>query len=130
MIRASANAWNTMTKTDSTSPASPPVSAAAVLAILVGFALFMLLTYWAGHPRRTLPAYGAAEAVPADQAWQATAQGRRAYLLELQAKQQKQAASYGWVDRKTGIVQLPLERAMELVAREYGAKNQSADLRK
>jgi len=38
------------------------------------------------------------------------------------AKQEKQAASYGWVDRKAGIVQVPIERAMELVVQDYSAK--------
>jgi hypothetical protein len=37
------------------------------------------------------------------------------------AKQQKQAASYAWVDRKAGVVQLPIDRAMELVVQQYGA---------
>ena len=80
------------------------------------------LTRWVvRHPIGPLPPYGAAEGTPADQAWQTTAEGRRAYLLELQTKQQKQAASYDWVDRKAGIVQLPIDRAMALTAQDAGA---------
>ena len=119
-----------MTRTDPPASAPRPVSLGAVLVILAGFAIFILLTHWLRPPDRTLPPYGAADTVPKEQAWQTTAEGRRAYLLDLQAKQQKQAASYGWVDRKAGIVHLPIDRAMELVAQEYGAKKPSANFRK
>ena len=37
-------------------------------------------------------------------------------------KQAKQAASYAWVDQKAGVVQLPIDRAMELTAAHYGSK--------
>ena len=31
-----------------------------------------------------------------------------------------EADSYGWLDQKAGVVRLPIERAMELVAAEHG----------
>jgi len=34
--------------------------------------------------------------------------------LELHADQKKRLAQYGWVDRRAGIVKIPIERAMEL----------------
>ena len=74
------------------------------------------------HSHHTLPAYGTAEGVPADQAWQATPEARRKYMLELRAKQEKQLASYAWVDQKSGVVQLPIDRAMALTAQGYGAQ--------
>jgi hypothetical protein len=30
--------------------------------------------------------------------------------------------SYGWVDQKAGVVRIPIERAMELVVKEYQSK--------
>ena len=108
-----------MTRTDLNAPR--PVSFATIIVILVGFGLFLFLTHWVVHSRHTLPTYGTAEGVPADQAWQATPAGRRQYMLDLKAKQQKQLASYAWVDRKAEVVQLPIDQAMALVAHDYGA---------
>jgi hypothetical protein len=55
-------------------------------------------------------------------AWKATPASRKEALLALREKQAKQAASYAWVDQKAGVVQLPIERAMELTAAHYGSK--------
>ncbi len=114
-----------MTRTELTAPAPRPVSFATIVVILAGLGLFLFLTRWAIHRHHhhlhTLPAYGSAEGTPKEAAWQATAEGRRAYLLDLKAKQQKELAAYGWVDRKAGVVQLPIDRAMALVAQEHSA---------
>ena len=37
------------------------------------------------------------------------------------AEQEGRLAGYRWVDRERGVVAIPIERAMELVAREHGA---------
>jgi hypothetical protein len=109
--------------TDSSAPAPRPVSLVTIVAILGTFALFLLLVDLAYLPHRpAAPQLVAAEKLSDDQAWKATPESRKANLLELRAKQQKQATSYGWVDQKTGVVQLPIDRAMELVVRQYGAK--------
>ena len=45
--------------------------------------------------------------------------------MDLERKRQAEdaiLASYGWVDRKSGVVRIPIERAMELVAERAGAK--------
>jgi hypothetical protein len=101
-----------------------PVSLVTILAILGCFALFFILVWLAYVPRPPayIPETEVDEKLSDDQKWQATPESRLAYLLELRAQQQKQATSYGWVDQKAGIVQLPIARAMELVADEYGAK--------
>lgn len=106
-------------------PASSPrpVGPAAVLAIFAGFALFFALAWVAYVPRRPAsPQDSAAEKLPADQAWKATPQARKAYLLELRARQDQQLGSYGWVDEKAGTVRLPIDRAMDLVVSQYGPK--------
>jgi hypothetical protein len=110
-----------MSDTPASSPR--PVSLAAILAVLAGFSLFLALVYlgYASH-RAALPQNLAAERLPADLKWEATPEGRRAVLDDLRARQQKQATSYAWVDRKAGIVQLPIDRAMELTVREYAPK--------
>jgi hypothetical protein len=42
-------------------------------------------------------------------------------LRQLRAEEAARLHSYGWVDRSQGIVQIPIERAMELVA-EHGVR--------
>src|SRR5262245_21486946 len=53
---------------------------------------------------------------PTDLAWKATPATRREVLTALREKQAKQASSYAWVDEKAGVIQLPIERAMQLTA--------------
>jgi hypothetical protein len=105
---------------------SRPVSTATVAVVLLGFALFLLplyLIYVRHRPGRLfIPESAAAEKLSADQAWQATPGSRLAYLDDLRARQEKQLGSYAWIDRKAGVVQLPIDRAMELVVRQYGNK--------
>jgi hypothetical protein len=42
-------------------------------------------------------------------------------LTELRAKEDAELGSYGWVDRKKGIVRIPIDRAMELVVQDAHA---------
>ncbi len=97
-----------------------PVSLVTILAIFGCFALFLILVKLAytPHPPAYIPEDEVAEKLTQDQQWNATPEARRAYLSDLRARQEKQATSYGWVDQKTGIVQLPIDRAMELVVRD------------
>ncbi len=37
-------------------------------------------------------------------------------LRALRAEEEKQLHSYGWVDREHGVVRIPIERAMEILA--------------
>jgi hypothetical protein len=99
-----------------------PVSLATILVILAVLGLFLFLVDLT-YLRTTVPApqNQAADHLGKDHEWEATPETRRAYLAELRAKQAKQAASYGWVDQKAGVVQLPIDRAMDLVIQEYGA---------
>jgi hypothetical protein len=38
--------------------------------------------------------------------------------IQLQTEQKKRLAAYGWVDRRAGIANIPIERAMELRVQE------------
>jgi hypothetical protein len=105
-------------------PAPRPVSPLTVAAVFGCFALFLVPLYY-GYVRHRppvwfLPESGPAQNLPASDAWQATAAGRLAYLHQLRAAQEKQATTYAWVDRKAGVVQLPIARAMELVVQRRG----------
>jgi hypothetical protein len=95
---------------ETTSRRAPLVS---VLAIFALFALFLLVVYYLYIPRAT-------GAFTDDGIH--TAAKRKANLAELRAKQDAQAKSYAWVDQKAGVVQLPLDRAMELTLQHYAAK--------
>ena len=37
-------------------------------------------------------------------------------LAEFRLRQAKLLSSYGWVDREAGVVRIPIDRAMDLVA--------------
>jgi hypothetical protein len=39
-------------------------------------------------------------------------------LERFRAKEDETLSTYGWVDRQAGVVRIPIERAMEIVARE------------
>ena len=41
-------------------------------------------------------------------------------LASAEAAQLEQLATYGWADEAGGVVRIPIERAMELVAAEHG----------
>jgi len=84
-----------------------------VVAIFVLFALFMAVVFYIYVPRQTGAYVG--DGIH-------TVEQRRKNLVELRAKEAGQAKSYGWVDQKAGVVQLPLERAMELTVQKYSAK--------
>lgn len=107
---------------DTTAQSPRPVSLITTLFVLALFAAFALLVSRYYHPSATAPQNQAAENLPKDLEWKATPASRKEVLTALHEKQAKQAASYGWVDQKAGVVQLPIERAMELTAERYGAK--------
>jgi hypothetical protein len=46
----------------------------------------------------------------------------RAALLALRAEEDALLRSYGWVNREAGIVRLPIERAVDLLARKAPAR--------
>jgi hypothetical protein len=95
---------------DHSSRSAPLVT---ILFVLAGFALFAAVGYYVYLPHAT----GAFT----DDGLH-TAEFRKKNLAELRAKQAKQAASYAWVDQKAGVVQLPLDVAMELTVQKYAAR--------
>ena len=51
-----------------------------------------------------------------------TPDDRKKLLAEHRTKEQAEAASYAWIDQKAGIVRLPVDRAIELTARDLAKK--------
>lgn len=89
-----------------------PFSWITIAAIFGGLALFGLIVLIAYLPQRP---GGVQQGVlsPAE---------REARLRDLRAKEQTQAKSYAWIDQKAGVVQLPIDRAVELTVQELNAK--------
>jgi hypothetical protein len=107
--------------TDPDAPSPRPVSLVAVIAVFVLLSVFGVLAERAYLPgRAAAPQNETPDNLPKDMAWRATPETRRAFLADLRKKQAEQAAAYGWVDRKAGVVQLPVARAMELIVQEHG----------
>jgi hypothetical protein len=104
-------------------PPAKPVSWFSVAVVFVGLGLFLLVVkYTYLSHRAPAPHTIAPEQLPADQAWKATPDTRKAALAELRAAEQKQVSNYAWIDQAKGVVQLPIERAMELTVQELKAK--------
>lgn len=101
-------------------PTAKPVSAFTLLAVLATLGFFLLLAWWARQPAVS-PTTVAAENLTEDLKWKATPETRKAYLTELRANEKKHATSYAWVNEKAGVVQLPIDRAMELTVQKYGS---------
>jgi hypothetical protein len=99
-----------------------PVSLVTIIFLFVLFAAALLVARYLYHPA-SVAAYNAApENLSKDLQWRATAESRRAALTELKAEQTKKENTYAWIDQTAGVVQLPIERAMELTVEKYGAK--------
>jgi hypothetical protein len=104
-------------------PNPRPVSILAVAAIFALLSLYGILTLHYYAPNRPpAPQNEVPDHLPKELAWRATPADRRAFLQTLRDQQAQQALSYGWVDKKAGIVQLPIERAMQLIVDENGGR--------
>jgi hypothetical protein len=108
----------------SDSPDTParPVSLITTLFILALFVAFLFLVRHYYAPSAVSPQNAMAENLSKDYEWRATDAARRAALQELREKEARQTTAYGWIDQKAGVVQLPIERAMELTAEKYGTR--------
>ncbi len=97
---------------------SPQVSKRAVLLSALGFLLLLAsaigmlqAVYYRQVPLQQLPA---PEKFPQPR----VQAGEREQLQQLEAEQTSRLTAYQWVDRKAGLVQIPIERAMQLLAVE------------
>lgn len=97
------------------SDVSPKSVWPTVVAAIGVFALFLLILQVARTPVEPL---GGPANVPEEEQWRTSREGRRARLQELRGREQAALQSYRWIDQQAGVVQLPLERAIELTIEE------------
>jgi len=94
----------------------------AVAAILIHVVLAFMFSKLEGHAKqidqramqqRVLPTVAASRTylpVPREQI------SPRLDLQALRAQEEAELSSYGWIDRKAGVVRIPIQRALELVS--------------
>lgn len=107
---------------DTSATPARPVSLFTIVFLLAIFGAFLLVIRYFYQPATISAVNAPAENLSKDLAWRADAAARRQALAELRTKESTQIGSYAWVDQKAGIVQLPVERAMELTVQKYGSK--------
>jgi hypothetical protein len=110
-------------------PRPRPVSLFTIVFLFAVFAAFLLVIRYFYHPTTTPAFTGTPENITKETEWRSNPATRRQALNELQENQVKHAGKYGWVDQKAGVVQLPIERAMELTARDLSSKQQVRQIR-
>lgn len=109
---------------DISTPSPRPVSLFTIIFVFALFAVALLLVRWFYTPTTVAPFNFTADNYPKekDAEWKSNSQSRAKTLTDVKAEQAKQLTSYGWVDKNAGKVHLPIDRAMELTAQQYGAK--------
>jgi hypothetical protein len=107
------------------SPASTAGSQAGfwvtVLAALGCFVIFLVVLFLAYIPQRRAAPEVDLTKIPPEEQWKYTPEGRQAHLAELRAREHAAATSYAWIDKNKGIVQLPIDRAMQLTLQDLTA---------
>ena len=91
------------------------------LAALGCFVIFLVLLYLAYLPQRRAAAEVDLSRIPPDEQWKFTPAGRQAHLDAMRAQERAAQTTYAWIDRSKGIVQLPIDRAMQLTLRDLNA---------
>jgi hypothetical protein len=116
---------------DSTTTTLParPVSLFTIVFLFAVFAAFLLVIRYFYHPATSAAFNTPPENLSKDAQWRASTDSRRQALQEQRDAEMKRAANYGWVDKNAGVVELPIERAMELTARDLAAKQQIRQIR-
>lgn len=99
-----------------------PVSLFTTVFVLSLFAAFFFIVRQFYHPADVAPQNGVPENLAKELQWRATSESRRAALNELRQETAKKASSYAWIDQSAGVVQLPIDRAMELTIERYGSR--------
>lgn len=102
-----------------------PVSLFTIFFVLLLLSALLLLARYFYRPVSAPPFAVTAEnySTEKDAQWRATSENRRKALIDLRDAEAKQLQSYGWANKDAGKVQLPIERAMELTAKQYGTAN-------
>ncbi len=104
-----------------------PVSLFTIVFVLLLLSSLLLLARYFYRPVSAPPHTFAAEnfSTEKDAQWRLDSENRRKALIELRESETKQLNSYGWANKEAGKVHLPIERAMELTAKQYGSASTS-----
>lgn len=103
-------------------PPPRPVSLFTIVFLFAVFAAFLLVIRYYYRPADTPAFVSSAENLSKDLQWKADRESRKKTLGELRAAEAQKISDYSWANKDAGVVQLPIERAMELTAQKYGAK--------
>ena len=114
---------------DTTVTPARPVSLFTIVFLFAVFAAFLLVIRYFYQPAETAAFNAAPDNISKDLEWRANAANRRATLKELREAEAAQTSSYAWIDQKAGVVRLPIERAMELTAKDLAGKQQVRQIR-
>ena len=95
-----------------------------LLAALGCFVIFLVVLLISYLPERRAAAEVDLAKIPAEEQWKYTPAGRLAHLEEMRARERTAQTTYAWIDRGKGVVQLPIDRAMELTLRDLNAARQ------
>ena len=91
----------------------------AVLAVIVQLVLyFQMMGLWSARQAALPAAPPVATALPASPPEPRLQTAPQDDLRDLRHAEEEQLHAYGWVDRRAGVVHVPIERAMELLASE------------
>src|SRR6187549_3474784 len=107
---------------DISAPPARPVSLFTIVFLLALFAAFLLVIRYFYQPVNVSTFNAAPDNLSKDLEWRANSAARRKTLSELRQNEAKQVSNFAWIDQKAGVVQLPIERAMELTAQKYGTR--------
>ena len=88
----------------------------AMTTVGIGFAVWLLFQYFTAREARTVfTEYPLAVQEPRQPPGPRLQTNPRQDLSDLRAREDERLNSYGWVDKNTGVVRIPIERAMQLV---------------
>ena len=112
-----------MTKRHEMTDAEPRPILAFTAGVVAALVLSLIVTWWLFRvmASATAPAGGvpAALVVPPEPRLQVMPSQD---LVGVRAAETDRLSSYGWVDRRAGIVHIPIDRAIELIATEAEEK--------
>ena len=91
------------------------------LVALACFVIFLVVLDLAYIPARRVAAEVDLSKIPPEEQWKYTPEGRLAHLDEMRAREAAALATYAWIDKNKGVVQLPIDRAMQLTLQEINA---------
>lgn len=94
----------------------------SVAGILGSFLIFGFVLVVAYVPSRKETVSVDPQSVDESDRWKLDPHQRREKLLEAQRNAETDATTYAWIDKSANSVRLPINRAMELVVQEHGAK--------